>query len=296
MADLPKLAKNIWCSYFVECKTLFLDLAKKYKDGKEKIEEILAKAEKEKTEWDNVISIFNTRFSQLPFYLEIENKKDIILREDEPFIKFVFEDKDSGEKKDCDKEELLKILSRGEQGALYILNIIFEIEARKRDEDETLFIIDDIADSFDYKNKYAIVEYLKYMSEEKKFYMFILTHNFDFFRTVMSRGISSYNQCFIAVKNDSEVTLEKAQYLNNPFTAWKRNLEDNKKLISSIPFVRNIIEYTQGTENDDYSQLTSVLHYKDDTEHLTVGCIKEIFKNNIKNIKFPEGNLDKKNT
>ncbi len=295
LADLPKLAKNIWCSYFVEHKALFLDLTKKYKDGQEKIKEILAEAEKETTEWDNVISIFNTRFSQLPFHLEIKNQKDVILREDTPTIEFVFEDKYSKDEKIYkDKEELLKILSRGEQRALYILNIIFEMEARKGEEDETLFVFDDIADSFDYKNKYAIIEYLKYMSEEKNFYMLILTYNFDFFRTVKSRGISSYNQCFIAIKNDSEVTLEKVQYLNNPFTELKKDLKDNKKLISSIPFLRNIIEYTQGKENDDYSKLTSVLHYKNNTEYLTVGCIKEVFKNNIKNINFPEDNLDKK--
>lgn len=56
---------------------------------------------------------------------------------------------------------LLNVLSQGEKRALYILNIIFEIEARKELDQKTILIIDDIADSFDYKNKYAIIEYLK---------------------------------------------------------------------------------------------------------------------------------------
>jgi hypothetical protein len=48
---------------------------------------------------------------------------------------------------------------------LYILNIIFEVKARIKANQETIFIVDDIADSFDYKNKYAIIEYLKEILE-----------------------------------------------------------------------------------------------------------------------------------
>jgi len=269
-------------------------LIKKYKDGQEEIKGLLEQTTKEKTEWENVVSIFNTRFSHLPFHLIIKNRNDVILRNDVPTVEFVF--KDGDDKKTFEsKKELLKILSTGEKRALYILNIIFEVEARKKEENETLFIIDDIADSFDYKNKYAIVEYLKYMSETENFYMFILTHNFDFFRTIQSRGISSYDQCLIAVKNTSGVKLEQAEYLKNPFIRnWKNNLTDNKKLVSSIPFVRNITEYTQGKDNDDYLLLTSVLHHKNNTEDLTIGDIKKIFESNIQNLNFPEDSLDKK--
>lgn len=52
---------------------------------------------------------------------------------------------------------------------------------------KTLFIVDDIADSFDYKNKYAIIEYLKDIGDNEIFHQIILTHNFDFHRTVSSR-------------------------------------------------------------------------------------------------------------
>ena len=71
-------------------------------------------------------------------------------------------------------------------------------------------------------------------------------------------------------------------------------MSDNKKLVSSIPFVRNIAEYTQGNDNDDYVLLTSVLHVKDNTENLTLRDIKTVFENNIKNLSFPNENLDKK--
>lgn len=294
LVDIEGFAKKIWLAYFVSQKELFLDLVKKYKSGQEKIKELVDQATQEKTEWEDVVGIFNTRFSHLPFYLNIQNKDDVILRGKVPTIEFIFKDGDN-EKIYKNKNELLEILSTGEKRALYILNVIFEVEARKKEENNTLFIIDDIADSFDYKNKYAIIEYLKYMSVIEKFYMMILTHNFDFFRTVQSRGISPYNQCLIAVKNDSEVKLEKAEYLKNPFIRnWKDNLTENKKLVASIPFIRNIAEYTQGKDNDDYLLLTSVLHFKGNTEEITLDDIKKVFDNNIQNLSFPAENLRKK--
>ncbi|SHH44312.1 hypothetical protein SAMN02745135_00823 [Caloranaerobacter azorensis DSM 13643] len=294
LVNLKKFEKDIWLSYFIDQKDLCLELINKYKKGLKKIKELIERAKKEQTDWEEVVKIFNTRFSHLPFYLNIKNKEDVILKDEVPSIEFVFRDGED-EKFFKDKNELIRILSTGEKRALYILNIIFEVEARKREEKETLFIIDDIADSFDYKNKYAIIEYLKYMSEIDKFYMIILTHNFDFFRTIRSRGVVQYDQCLIAIKNSEEIRLEKAKYLNNPFVRdWKNNLNDSKKLIASIPFVRNIIEYTQSNKNDDYLLLTSVLHYKSNTEDILLDDIKRIFENNIQNLVFPDIDTNKK--
>lgn len=286
--DMENFSKRLWKSYLVNQKSLFLDLVTKYKEGQESIKGLLSKAKEEKTDWEEVIRIFNTRFSHLPFQLIIKNKEDVILKSEIETIEFIF--KDGSEQKMFDsKDELLKILSTGEQRALYILNVIFEMEARKKDNSETLFIIDDIADSFDYKNKYAIIEYLKHISEFDKFYMIILTHNFDFYRTIESRGISNYSQCLIAMKNDDGIRLEKIQYLKNPFiNNWKKNLSDHKKLIASIPFVRNLIEYTQGESNEDYNFLTEILHYKQNsTENKTIDSLKCVFEKYISGIEFP---------
>ncbi|MDF2425791.1 MAG: hypothetical protein OPY08_05115 [Nitrosopumilus sp.] len=105
-------------------------------------------------------------------------------------------------------------MSDGKQRALYHLNIIFEVEARKNIKQETLFIIDDISDSFDYHNKYAIIQYLKEMSDEPLFKLIILTHNFDFFRTVHSREIADYSKCFFYKTINDEVKLEQVKGLN----------------------------------------------------------------------------------
>lgn len=292
LENLEKLAKEIWVSYFIDQKDLYENLSKEYKNGKFEIEQIVKKAKEQKTDWENVIGIFNTRFF-VPFELRMENQDDVILKGTVPSVKFSF--KDSGGNIQVEENPLLSILSSGEMKALYILNIIFEIEARKKSNQKTILIVDDIADSFDYKNKYAIIQYLKEISEEPIFYQIILTHNFDFFRTVESREVVDYPNCLFSYKTENEVKLEKASGIKNPFiNDWKQKLRDLKKLVASIPFVRNIIEYTKGEDDADYKKLTSLLHWKDDSESFLMSSLKEIFGNTITGVNFPTDNLTDK--
>ena len=77
----------------------------------------------------------------------------------------------------------------------------------------------------------------------------------------------------------------KGEYFENVFDTWRSKVyTDDSIFISSIAFVRNIIEYIYGRNDDNYIKLTSLLHYKnspenDDlkTENITVGNISEIF-------------------
>jgi hypothetical protein len=169
-------------------------------------------------------------------------------------------------------------LSTGEKKALYVLNIIFEVEARKQAKQETIFVVDDIADSFDYKNKYAIVEYLKEMSEDPSFCLIVLTHNFDFFRTISSRFVK-YAQCFMTCKTSAGVSLTRAEGIKNVFANdWKLNFfKDAKKRVASIPFIRNLIEYTRGEIDSDYLKLTSLLHWKKDSDSITQDDLAKIY-------------------
>jgi hypothetical protein len=158
--------------------------------------------------------------------------------------------------------------------------VLFEVETRKSLGRETLFVIDDIADSFDYKNKYAIIQYLKEMSEQPKFRMILLTHNFDFFRTLESRAVVGYDRCFMAQKGDAKVVLSKAVGIKNPFiNDFKlRFFEDGMKRAACIPFIRNILEYTKGDGDPDYLKLTSLLHWKSGTAYILQQDLDGIFK------------------
>ena len=290
LIDLEAFKKKLWISYLQKEKDSYVELLRLYQSGKREIEEIIITAKAEKTTWEEVVNIFNKRFF-VPFKLTVENKEDVILKNEGPSITFTF--KDSNGEKEVGKRDLLNVLSNGERRALYILNIIFEVRARKKESTETLFIIDDIADSFDYKNKYAIIKYLQDISEEENFHSIILTHNFDFFRTLKSRFVR-YDHCYMVKKSDEEVKLIQASYINNPFKEWKKHLDtNNKMLVASIPFVRNLIEYTKGEEDINYQKLTSMLHIKPNSDSIAISELESILSDAL-NKKLSLDNGDRK--
>jgi ABC-type Mn2+/Zn2+ transport system ATPase subunit len=279
LSNLENFKKEIWYSYLVEQKVLLSTVLEEYKKGREEIEQIISVAKSEQTEWDNVIDVFNKRFS-VPFKLKLINQDDVILKSESPNLSFEFNDKLQNQSKDVEESSLLNVLSQGERRAFYLLNIIFEVRARKKSGQETIFIVDDIADSFDYKNKYAIVEYLKEISEESNFFQIILTHNFDFHRTVSGRLDMSRQHKLNTIKTANGITLIQERYQNNPFLHWKTNFHSDKAmLLASIPFVRNLAEYT-GNEAD-FLLLTSLLHFKINTSTINVSDIETIFKRNL---------------
>lgn len=207
-----------------------------------------------------------------------ENRISVILGQ-EPMLTLGFTYVDGTDTASVDKVTLLKTLSTGEKKALYILNIIFEVEARKKASQETLFIVDDIADSFDYKNKYAIIQYLKDIADEPNFMQILLTHNFDFFRTVESRFVK-YSHCLMTTRSIAgELSLKQATGIKNIFVKdWKLNFfTDPSKKIASIPFIRNIIEYTKGEEDACFIRLTSLLHWKQDSIGIAQNELDAIF-------------------
>ncbi|WP_265938411.1 ATP-binding protein [Bacillus thuringiensis] len=275
LADLNTFKQKLWISYLKDNKDVYYNLLNEYKKGQDEIKEILYKAKNGETDWENVIEIFNRRF-YVPYRLNVKNKEDSVLKDIAPSIGYYYKENPEN----IDEDLLVRVLSQGEKRTLYLLNIIFEIESRKKQRIKTLFIVDDIADSFDYKNKYAIIEYLKEVSEHDDFFSIILTHNFDFFRTVQERisGSSKYAGSFMAVKENNYIRLEnlKYRYISNPLKDWKQDLSDNAKLVASVTFARNIAEYIGDDEN--FNKLTSILHMKEATKVLTIKDLQEIYK------------------
>jgi hypothetical protein len=280
LPELPNIngfKQKVWVSYLKEFKQLFLDLDKEYNIGKEEIEKIVAQAKLEETDWRAVIDIFNKRFS-VPFKLKVKNQEDVILKRNGPSIAFEFIDK--ADKCEIEESQLHNVLSNGEKRALYILNIIFEVQARLKDQQKTIFIIDDIADSFDYKNKYAIIEYLKDISNYDIFNQIVLSHNYDFFRTISSRLDMERKHKLNSIKTEDKIILKQELYQNNPFDYWKEHLDKPEMLIASIPFVRNLAEFTG--DNPNFLKLTSLLHIKSDTSNIKISDLVIIYKEILK--------------
>ena len=196
-------------------------------------------------------------------------------QEDKPILSFKYHDET--EETEISEGALLKVLSMGERRALYLINVIFEVRRRMKDKVETLVVVDDIADSFDYNNKYAIIQYLQDITKDRRMKIIIMTHNFDFFRTVESRFVD-YANCLMATRDETGITLSPASGIRNVTSDWKKNFfKDSRKQIASIPFLRNIVEMTVGKSDPRFLTLTSMLHLKDTTDSLTLGDLDGIF-------------------
>jgi len=299
--NITEFKKKVWLSYTFQLRFQLTELCETYDSGKRRLNEIEEIAKRQETEWDKIVRKFNERFF-VPFKATVSNKDSSILGKAVPNIGFTFEN--SAENPiTLGGDELSKedILSQGEKRAMYLLNVLFNIQAKKKDGLCTLLVIDDIADSFDYKNKYAIIQYLMDIHTENSFRQIILTHNYDFFRTIQSRllGEEHKRDCsFMTLKNDKKIELIKAgtKVDTNPFKEWKKNLDNPLFLIASIPFVRNLIEFKEGQSSTDFKLLTSLMHVKSDSNAITISQVKTIYDKTITSVGLNSYNaMDKVN-
>lgn len=280
LQDYESFKKKVWVNYLSELLFAVDGLIALYNTKKIELEKILEEAKKEQEIWTTIINIFNSRF-YVPFKVKLTNQEDIILKQETANLEFEYKDKSDEPSITKDKNSLLQALSKGEQRAYYILQLLFDIEARKSLEIETLLIFDDIADSFDYKNKYAIIEYLKDVHESNLLKSIILTHNFDFYRTVSSR-LNLGNSVLMSLKDENrEIKLVRGQYRKDVFKYFIQNIGNQKVFISLISFVRNIIEYIEGEESDAYNKLTYCLHVKEGSETISGDNLLDIYKSNL---------------
>ena len=298
MLDYEAFRKKVWLGYLAkeDIKPLFDSYIKVYNDNKNELLTVLEQAGQQQETWKNIIDLYNARF-HVPFQVFISNQRDIILKREAAKLQFSYVE-DGMPPVSSTQKELEKILSRGEKRAFVILQFLFEMESRKVSPNDTIVVMDDIADSFDYQNKYAIVEYIKDLAERSnnKFFMLIMTHNYDFYRTISSRLSNSISHLWMVErKYDGHISIEQGQYKGNVFAkAFVGKDKDDKIFISMIPYVRNLIEYSKGEENDKFLLLTSCLHQKKDTESITESQIIEAMEDYTRGKGMKRPKSDKK--
>jgi hypothetical protein len=302
-ADLSNFKKKLILNYLAKFKSEFNVLLKLHKESSEQRNKIILEAKKEQEDWKKVIDIFKRRFT-VPFEVHIKNQEDVILNSEPASLLFKYTD---GTGPDDTKllggAELQESLSTGEQRVFYLLNIIFQIETRRKLNKNQLVIVDDIADSFDYKNKYAIIEYLKDVLDDPHFFMIILTHNFDFYKTIKSRLGAKINHQgnWTSIRKSGEIELTIGEK-RDVFPILRSNYDScDFTFIACIPFVRNLIEFTIGDDNNEYLLLTSLLHIKPEradkgilkTEDLTIQTVLDIFNSTFQQTKTKVNSTDK---
>ena len=280
LANMKKFKEDVLKSYLRAKCDLYTEMMNRYDAASSRKKEIEDEAAKQFTQWEQVIKIFNERFV-VPFTLEVKNRTAVMLgNEQAPILGFIYED--GKDKTPIEHDALLEALSTGEKKALYILNVIFEVEVRRKEGRESIVVIDDIADSFDYQNKYAIIQYLNEMKDDGLFRQIIMTHNFDFFRTITSRFVGNYAHCLMARQEKDDkgvITLEKGSGIKNVFLndLKKHFCDDPKKRIAAIPFIRNMIELMTDDQDARFLKLTSLLHWKKETPTIKESDLDRIF-------------------
>jgi len=287
--DLLNFRKKLILNYIALQINEFRVINNLQKDTAKQRNLIIDEAKKEQEDWKNVLEIFKRRFT-VPFKVKIKNQEDVILNNEPASLLFEYTDGLGPENTmELGGPELQSCLSTGEQRVFYLLNIIFQIETKRKLDKNQLVIVDDIADSFDYKNKYAIIEYLKDVLDEPKFFMIILTHNFDFYKTIKSRlgAKINYKGNWVTIKKTSGIELEIGEKKDVFPTLRDKYDSCEFTFIACIPFVRNLLEFTIGTQNKNYIVLTSLLHLKPArlieeikcTNDITIQEVLEIFNN-----------------
>lgn len=249
LSDIAPLKKQVWLNCMNRLDRPFSDYSDKIIGFTERIRLLYEKAAEQSQRWQEVVSEFNRRF-RVPFEVQINNKANFLLKDEAPNLSFIYSRGTGATKQTANlrKDDLMISLSMGEKRALYLLYILFDLERIRRqavtDAGKFLIIADDIADSFDYKNKYAIIEYLNDLSQNNSIDLLMLTHNFDFYRTVKMRLGVIRSNCYIAQKSpDGIITMTQFKYqkdffknviINNIKNGQIDSDEKKKLLIASI--------------------------------------------------------------
>ena len=279
LVDIGGLKRDLWRSYIAQEVAAARRVVDAHRAGEKEIGEIVEAAGKERGSWEEIIERFHERFD-VPFRMHVDNKPNAVIELEEPRLAFTHHEKPGGPGMHVERDQLDGALSMGEKKAFFTLSALFAIQERIDQGRQTLVVLDDIVDSFDYRNKYAVVEYLKDLSDSGMLHLLILTHNFDFFRTIQSRGVVRYDACrFVERGEDRTIEIKSATPLNNPLAEIMDRLGDRAKIAAAIPFARNIVEYTRGKKHADYAALSDMLHWRaGTTDKITIAELDRILR------------------
>lgn len=281
----PKLLRDrIIYSKLFDYNAEITEIKKALNESKIEINNIIDEANTESTIWDSVIEIFNNRFWSGAFDVSIADRSEALIGRVLPTFKFTVKDTDIPI-----NDDVFARFSSGEKRSIFILNMIFQIEIMKSNNKPFIILLDDVADSFDYKNKYAIIEYIRELQSNDLIQLIILTHNYDFFRSV-SISCNNLKSKIFAYKDENGVELHNANNAQLVGYSYFNNWKNEKKidsLIALIPLARNMVQLESNASDPDYIKTTEYLHYIDSSDQLLLDDLDNLYlRYNIK--KKPE--------
>lgn len=234
------------------------------KNTKKELIRVLNQVKNENNYFEEAIDIYKKRFHPV-FDIKLVNRQESMLGLEMPYITFKHK---SNLNYDLDEDKLYDILSSGEKTTLNIIKFIVEYISSK--ENNPIIILDDIVETFDYSNRYAFIEYINDMVKEG-ITLIVLTHNFEFYRTLSSR-VNGLRKLVASVDKKGAVCIQKNKNIS-------RNIENildinnEESLYFAIPYLREAKTILQ----EDTSLLTSCLHYKANTKNIKIKDILPFF-------------------
>lgn len=256
--------KNIILSYLKTSNINYIYWLSVVEQAKLELNRVLQLAKDKQTDFEHAISIYKKRFHPV-FDIKIVDKEESMLGIKTPMIKFFH-----NRNKEVSVEEsiLNEILSSGEKTTLNILKFIVEYENNKKYN--PFIILDDIVETFDYSNRYAFIEYINDLIKLDT-PVIVMTHNFEFFRTVGKR-IPKLRKSVASATEDGIVNIQ----INNRINKKMEDiLKCNNKFefFCAIPYLRELKTILL----DDTNILDSCLHYKKETRKIKIKDIISYF-------------------
>lgn len=239
------------------------------KKTKKELSNVLNQIKNKSNYFEDAIEIYKERFHPI-FDIELVNKSESMLGLEVPYITFKHK---SNPNQELDEDSLYDILSSGEKTTLNIIKFIVEYISNK--ENNPIIILDDIVETFDYCNRYAFIEYINDMVKEN-ISIIVLTHNFEFYRTLSSR-VNRLRKLVASVDKKGKVYIQKNRKISRNIENIL-NIDNEETLYFAIPYLREIKTMLQ----EDTFLLNCCLHYKPMTKKIKVKEILALFpKNNL---------------
>lgn len=271
--------KNILLSYLKSSSIDYNYWLEVVKKAKKELNNVLKIAQDKQTNFERAIEIYKNRFHPI-FDIKIVNKAESMLGIKTPTITFYHN-------RYCEipvsETKLSQILSSGEKTTLNILKFIVEYENCKKYH--PFIILDDIVETFDYSNRYAFMEYINDLVN-LDVPTIVMTHNFEFYRTV-SKRIPKLRKSIASANSNGVVDIQTNNRIN-------KNMENVLKcsniydFFCAIPYLREIKTILL----EDTKTLDSCLHYKENTSKLQIKDILLQFPSNaIKSLKIDENDI-----
>lgn len=256
-----------------KAQTIISTVQKSYNPSDNKLSEIWKK--------------FESRFKFKKFDLRIDNEFNAVIGKEVPvFAKYI-----PGTNTKVTNPKDLRF-STGEIRTFNLINFIISVETLVQNNDVFTIVLDDAVDSFDYKNKYGIIDYLNDIKDNQNVQLLILTHNFDFYRSsILALGSrNSIGQYFAYRNSNNEIEFYDTSsngYLLQmvDFNNWK-NAPTEAKYYALIPFSRNVIQLGANSSNPAVVSIDEFIHYDINLEGKVLNDVNAILKPNM-NINMP---------